>query len=80
MPTASRGCKRCNTAKEFAGEFSPPFSSGLSLLIVTSPSLLIFPRDLLLIEGGYTLIATILVGAIIGGLSGRLVLPALEAK
>lgn len=46
------------------------------LLLVTSPSLLTFPRDLLLIEGGYTLIATIIVGAIIGGLSGRLVLPA----
>lgn len=50
------------------------------LLLVTLPSLLKLPRDLLLIEGGYTLIATIVVGAIIGGLSGRLVLPALEAK
>lgn len=50
------------------------------LFVVTLPSLLSLPRDLLLIEGGYTLTATIVVGAIIGGLSGRLVLPALEAK
>ncbi len=46
------------------------------ILIANSPSLLSLPRELLLIEGGYTLIATIIVGAIIGGLSGRLVLPA----
>lgn len=51
-----------------------------AILLVTLPSLLSLPRDLLLIEASYTLIATIVVGAIIGGLSGRLVLPALEAK
>ena len=52
----------------------------LVLFVVTLPSSLSLPRDLLLIEGGYTLIATILVGAIVGGLSGRLVLHAQEAK
>ena len=45
------------------------------ILIANSPSLLSLPANFV-IEGGYTLIATIIVGAIIGGLSGRLVLPA----
>jgi hypothetical protein len=40
----------------------------------TLPSILGLPRELLLIEAGYTLLATLVVGAIIGGLSGRLVL------
>jgi hypothetical protein len=51
-----------------------------AVLLATLPSLLGFSRDLLLIEAGYTLVATILVGAIIGGLSGRLVLSDLEVK
>jgi len=51
-----------------------------AILVVTLPSLLSLPRDLLLIEASYTFVATIVVGAIIGGLSGRLVLPALEAR
>lgn len=51
-----------------------------ALLLVALPSIIGLSRDLLLIEAGYTLVATIVVGAIIGGLSGRLVLPALEAK
>ena len=51
-----------------------------AILIVTLHSVVRLPRDLLLIEVGYTLVATIVVGAIIGGLSGRLVLPAVEAK
>ena len=46
-----------------------------ALMVTTSPSIRALPRDLLVIEGGYTLIATILVGAIIGGLSGKLILP-----
>ena len=50
------------------------------IVLVTLPSLVRLPRDLLLIEAGYTLVATIIVGAIIGGLSGRLVLPILKAK
>ena len=45
-----------------------------ALLLATLPSLLGLSRELLLIEAGYTLIATIVVGAIIGGLSGKLVL------
>ena len=50
------------------------------ILVVTLPALLSLPRDLLLIEASYTLIATIVVGTIIGGLSGKLVLPALMAR
>lgn len=49
-----------------------------ALALTTLPSMTSLPRDLLLIEAGYTLVATILVGAIVGGLSGKLVLPALE--
>jgi hypothetical protein len=45
-----------------------------ALLLVTSPALWGLSRTLLLIEASYTLVATIVVGAIIGGLSGRLVL------
>lgn len=45
-----------------------------ALLLVTLPSMSVLPRDVLLIEAGYTLVATIVVGAIIGGLSGKLVL------
>jgi hypothetical protein len=45
-----------------------------ALLLVTLPSMSVLPHDLLLIEASYTLIATIVVGAIIGGLSGKLVL------
>jgi len=46
-----------------------------AVVLVTLPSTLSLSRDLLLIEGGYTFVAVILVGAIVGGLSGRLVLP-----
>lgn len=52
----------------------------IAVLLATLPSMFGFSRDLLLIEGSYTLIATIVVGAIIGGLSGRLVLPEATAK
>jgi hypothetical protein len=45
---------------------------------VTVPSTLALPHDLFLIEVGYMLVATLVVGAIIGGLSGRLTLPAPE--
>ncbi len=54
------------------------FSSTLlwaAILLMTLPLVVRLSRDLLLIEAGYTLVATIVVGAIIGGLSGRLVLP-----
>ena len=51
-----------------------------AVLVVTLPSTLVLPHDLLLIEAGYTLVATLVVGAIIGGLSGRLTLTALEGK
>ena len=45
-----------------------------ALLFATLPAMSGLPRDLLLIEAGYTLVAAFAVGAIIGGLSGRLVL------
>ena len=45
-----------------------------ALLVAALPSLLSLSRDLLLIEVGYTLVATVVVGAIIGGLSGKMVL------
>lgn len=45
-----------------------------AVVLATLPSTLRLSRDLLLIEGGYTLVAVIVVGAIVGGLSGRLVL------
>jgi hypothetical protein len=45
-----------------------------ALLLVALPGLLNLSRDLLLIEVSYTLVAAIVVGAIIGGLSGKLVL------
>jgi len=51
-----------------------------TILLVTLPLLVGLPRDLLLIEAGYTVAAAVVVGAIIGGLSGRLTLPELEAK
>jgi len=46
-----------------------------ALMLSTLPSIRSLPHDVLVIEAGYTLIATIMVGAIIGGLSGKLVLP-----
>ncbi|MGA8340586.1 MAG: DUF1761 domain-containing protein [Candidatus Sulfotelmatobacter sp.] len=46
----------------------------IAVVLATLPSTLSLSRDLLLIEGGYTLVAAIMVGAIVGGLSGRLVL------
>ncbi|HXJ90438.1 MAG TPA: DUF1761 domain-containing protein [Candidatus Binatia bacterium] len=46
-----------------------------TLVVATLPSTVSLPRDLLTIEAGYTLIAAILVGAIIGCLNGKLVLP-----
>jgi len=45
-----------------------------AVVMATLPSLLSLSRDLLLIEGSYTLITAVLVGAVVGGLSGRLVL------
>jgi len=42
-----------------------------AIMLATLPSLLGLSRDLLLIEAGYTLVAAIMVGVIIGGLSGR---------
>jgi len=51
-----------------------------AVLVVTLPSTLVLPHDLFLIEASYTLVATLVVGAIIGGFSGRLTLPAVEAK
>ena len=51
-----------------------------AIMLVTLPSMTTLSRDLLLLEAGYTLIAAIVVGAIIGGLSGKLVLPDLETK
>ncbi len=46
----------------------------VALMLVTLPSMLGFPHTLLWIEAGYGLVATLLVGTIIGGLSGKLVL------
>jgi hypothetical protein len=45
------------------------------LMAVTLPAATALPRDLVIIEVGYSLVATIVVGAIIGSLSGKLVLP-----
>ncbi len=45
-----------------------------AVALATLPSQLSLSRDLLLIEGSWTLIAAVLVGAIVGGLSGKLVL------
>jgi hypothetical protein len=49
-----------------------------AVLLVTLSSMISVSRDLLLIEVSYTLVASIVVGAILGGLSGKLVLPALK--
>ena len=49
-----------------------------ALAVTTLPSVTSLPGDLLMIEASYTLVATILVGAIVGGLSGKLVIPVLE--
>jgi hypothetical protein len=49
-----------------------------AVLVVTLPSTSALPRELFLIEAGYTLVAALVVGAIIGGLSGRLILPTPE--
>ena len=51
-----------------------------AILLATLPSTSSLSRDLLVIEAGYTLVAAIVVGAILGGLSGKLVLAAPEAK
>lgn len=51
-----------------------------ALTLVCLPSTMGLPRDLLVIEAGYTLVATIVVGAIIGSLSGKLVLPAMATN
>ncbi len=51
-----------------------------ALLLVTLPSMFGISRELLIIEASYALVAAIVVGAIIGGLSGKLVLRALAAK
>jgi len=46
-----------------------------ALLIVSGYGLIRLPHDLLMIEAGYIALATLLVGAIVGGLSDKLVLP-----
>ena len=46
----------------------------VALMVVTLPSMLGLSHTFLLIEAGYGLVATLLVGAIIGGLSGRMLL------
>jgi uncharacterized protein DUF1761 len=51
-----------------------------ALLLATLPSMLGLSRDLLVIEVSYTFVATIVVGAIIGGLSGKLTLRPLEER
>lgn len=59
------------------------FSSTLlwaAILIATLPSMISLSRELFLIEAAYTLVAAIVVGVILGGLSGKLVLAAPEAK
>lgn len=43
-----------------------------AILFATLPSMFGFSRELLLIEAGYTFVAMVIVGAIIGGLSGKL--------
>lgn len=45
------------------------------LMLACSPSMRGIPRQLLLIEASYTLIAAIVVGVIVGSLRGKLVLP-----
>lgn len=59
------------------------FSSTLlwaAILLATLPSMISLSRELFLIEAAYTFAAAIVVGAILGGLSGKLVLAAPEAK
>jgi len=46
-----------------------------AVVLATLPSTLSLSPDLLLIEGSYTLVAAIIVGAIVGSLSGKLVIP-----
>lgn len=45
-----------------------------AVLVVTLPSTINLPRDLFLIEASYTAFAALVVGAIIGGLSGKMLL------
>jgi len=47
-----------------------------AVALASSPGIASLPRDLLLIEFSYTFLAALLVGAIVGGLTGRLVVPA----
>lgn len=51
-----------------------------ALMAVTLPVITSLPRDLIIIEVGYSLVVTIIVGAIIGSLSGKLVLPVPSEK
>jgi hypothetical protein len=46
-----------------------------AVTVATWPMAGALPHDLLIIETGYTALAALLVGAIIGGLTGKLVLP-----
>jgi len=46
-----------------------------AIVLATLPSTLSLSRELLLIEGGYTLVAALVIGGIVGSLSGKLVLP-----
>jgi len=46
-----------------------------ALVLASLPAISRLSRDLFIIEAGYTGLAALLVGAIIGGLSGKLVLP-----
>ncbi len=50
-----------------------------ALLLVTASSMDRLPADLLAIEFGYTFLAAVVVGAIVGTLEGKLVLPAQPA-
>jgi len=50
------------------------------LLVVALPSMFGISRDLLLIESAYTLLAAIIVGAVIGGFNARLISQNLPAK
>jgi hypothetical protein len=48
-----------------------------AVVLATLPAATALPPDLLKIEAAYTLVATLIVGTIVGGLSGKLVAPTL---
>lgn len=47
-----------------------------ALVLVSLMWMAVLPHDLLMIEAGYTALAAVVAGAIIGGLGGKLVMPA----